>query len=132
MKESSVRFAAIFLLLFLTQPSHAQQVGISGEEMLVPCSEALSTFTGQKRPTQAQVDDSLMHGMCIGLVNGVRFFAGEVTKNTAVAVCFPQNVSVENVMIVVVQFLQKNPARLREHFLYLALSAVSETWPCKK
>jgi hypothetical protein len=68
----------------------------------------------------------------MGMINGVRFFVVEATKNTDTAVCVPDGAVIGQILSIVVRYMHRNPDKLHENFFYLATFALMEVWPCKK
>jgi len=67
--------------------------------------------------------DGIDAGRCSGLVSGL-FYA-------AIDVCNPAGVTTEQLVRVVVQYIDNRPARLNESFNLLAVEALRAAWPCK-
>jgi hypothetical protein len=64
-----------------------------------------------------------MSMLCAGLVEGIHFAAS--------GVCHDQRVTREQVLRVVVKYIDDRPARLNENFKALALEALQAAWPCR-
>jgi Rap1a immunity proteins len=45
-------------------------------------------------------------------------------------ICLPREVTDEQIVKVVVQYIDSQPARLHEDFVLLAMEALRKTWPC--
>jgi Ssp1 endopeptidase immunity protein Rap1a len=53
-----------------------------------------------------------------------------LTHGGPICVNLPPNETVEQVMRVVIAYMEARPALMGENFFKLALEAVRETWPC--
>ncbi len=75
---------------------------------------------------RASIGPALRQGRCSGIVEGF-VFAGK-----GVDVCAPNAVTTEQAVRIVVQYIDKRPARINDDFRRLALEALRAAWPCKK
>jgi hypothetical protein len=66
---------------------------------------------------------TILQGYCAGLVEGIAY--------TANSVCIPAGANNNQLVRVVVQYIDSYPARLNEDFRALALEALFKAWPCK-
>jgi Rap1a immunity proteins len=62
-------------------------------------------------------------GRCSGIVEGL-VFAGK-------GLCAPKASTTEHAVQIVVQYIEKRPARLDQNFIALAHDALKAAWPCK-
>ncbi len=62
-------------------------------------------------------------GNCSGLLEGIAY--------ADPMVCIPNGVTLGQIVRVVVQSIDQQPARLHEHFRDLAREVLRRTWPCK-
>src|SRR4029453_7323527 len=67
-----------------------------------------------------------LRGYCVDLAIGVARDA------YAPRICLPREVTDEQIVRVVVQYIDSQPARLQEDFVRLATEALRKTWPCKR
>jgi hypothetical protein len=67
-----------------------------------------------------------LRGYCVDLVIGVARDA------YAPGICLPQEVTDEQIVRVVVQYIDSQPARLQEDFVVLATEALRKAWPCQR
>jgi|SoiMetStandDraft_2_1073263.scaffolds.fasta_scaffold00523_3 Rap1a immunity proteins len=72
---------------------------------------------------RAFVGPALHRGRCCGIVEGL-VFAGK-------GVCAPKTSTTEQAVQIVMQYIEKRPARLDQNFIALALDALKATWPCR-
>ncbi len=70
------------------------------------------------------VDESLLAGMCLGVVRGL--------LGADPGVCTPNGSTQGQAMRVVVQYIDARPARQHENFADLALEALRSAWPCRR
>lgn len=73
---------------------------------------------------QGSAVDILVQGECFGQTLGIAFASPYV--------CRQQGVTYEQLLLVVVKYIDSQPARLHERFDKLALEALRVAWPCKK
>jgi hypothetical protein len=67
-----------------------------------------------------------LRGYCVDLVIGV-------ARNAYVpSICLPREVTDEQIVRVVVRYIDSQPARLHEDFVLLAIEALRKTWPCPR
>jgi Rap1a immunity proteins len=71
--------------------------------------------------------DPYIMGACAGTINGLSMM-GVVFH----LICLPNGVTSRQAIAVVVQYIDKRPARMHEDFKILATEALVEAWPCKK
>ena len=120
----------VCLLLSLSSDGNAQV--ITGSDMMAACAIQDGVRSGQIPTPNISRSDALTQGVCLGMINGVRFFAEAATRGTDLAVCIPDAVSVGQVNSVVVRYLRDHPERQHENFFILAVTASAAAWPCKK
>jgi hypothetical protein len=61
---------------------------------------------------------------CVGLVDGLNYLHANS--------CPPSEVTSGQMVRVVVQYIDRRPARMHENFKKLALEALTAAWPCKR
>ena len=67
-------------------------------------------------------------GVCMGSVSATAYVARLLPKN--MKACPPDGVTGEQLVRVVVQYMQTNPALLHNDFEMLVLGALRKAWPC--
>ena len=66
----------------------------------------------------------LRRGLCIGIIKGIEY--------ADPTICRPRGVTTGQLVRVVVQYIDQQPARHHEDFMALATEALRSTWPCKR
>jgi hypothetical protein len=66
---------------------------------------------------------------CVGNIEGLTFVTQLLPAN--LQSCIPDNVTLGQVVRVVVAYIERRPQRMHEYFNFLALEAMHEAWPCK-
>lgn len=64
-------------------------------------------------------------GLCVGIVLGVEDNAHFDKK-----ICVPINVNVRDRLIVIKNYVETHPKRVREAYASLAFDALAQKWPC--
>ena len=108
--------AAVAILLALTMPVSAEVT--DSANFLLPGCKALS----RERESTPEWRRILCLAYIQGLVSGV---GGKET-------CPPKEVTGDQVVAVVVKYIEARPERMHEQFGKLALEALEEAWPCKR
>ncbi len=72
------------------------------------------------------VDESFDQGTCSGEVTVLMQFGPRF------GICPPVGATIGQGVRVVVAYVDKRPARLRDDFTALAIEALKEAWPCKR
>jgi hypothetical protein len=129
-----MRIFPLLCLLVVTSTAGAQDDRrFSGNDMMRHCALAEGIISGQKIPNILPTSGEMfMQGTCLGVMAGIQFLATEATKDTDHPVCIPADATLGQILGVVVRYLHQKPHRLHESFMYLALAAVAEAWPCKR
>jgi hypothetical protein len=66
--------------------------------------------------------DPFGQGYCVGLLEGLDYEGVQ---------CRPREVTLGQIVRVVVQYIDSRPARMHEDFRVLAIEAMKAAWPCK-
>ena len=104
------------ILLALTMPVSAEV--IDSANFLLPGCKAL----GRERESTPEWRRILCLAYIQGVVSGV---GGKET-------CPPKEVTGDQVVAVVVKYIEARPERMHEQFGALAIEALTEAWPCKR
>lgn len=102
------------------QPSAKAQEQHTANFLLSACRDL--TLDGD--PT-----NSFVVGYCAGEISVVTVTARQLPQK--VRSCPPLTAPLSQRAKVVVSYLDRNPARLHESFIILAMEAFAEAWPCK-
>ena len=68
---------------------------------------------------------SFNQGLCIGIILGVEYNAHYDKK-----ICVPNNMNIRDRLIVVKNYVETQPKRMREAYASLAFDALVQKWPC--
>ena len=109
------------VMLLIAAPGSAQEDLKSGNAMLPHCKRALSYI-----PPDSGADVPL--ALCLGAVMGIASTADRLPPEARF--CPPPSVTPDQLVRVVVQYLEAHPARLHENFFQLAYQAMHAAWPC--
>jgi len=112
-----VAVACLMLAVPVTRANSEDDHSLSANAIMPGCEGFLSP-----RP-----QPSYLHGLCIGVVEGV-----STTAQIAGRLCIPDGVIGGQAVRVVIQFINARPARMHERFSALAFEALTAAWPCKK
>ena len=114
MRQHLSRIGFIVLGVLGAYPAFAQKDIYSADYLMPGCRAFLRADTGNTH----------LRGYCVDLVMGVARDA------YAPRICLPREVTDEQIVRVVVQYIDSQPARLHEDFVVLAIEALRKTWPC--
>jgi Rap1a immunity proteins len=94
-----------------------------GEEL----KSANGVMSGCRQYSES-TEKSVEMGWCIGSIEMLR----AVGPYLQFSICVPPLATARQVVRVVVQYVDSQPARLNEDFRFLAAEALRATWPCKR
>ena len=97
-----------------TYPAFAQKDIYSADYLMPGCRDFIRAGTGNTH----------LGGYCVDLVLGVARDA------YAPRICLSREVTDEQIVKVVVQYIDSQPDRLHEYFVLLAMEALRKTWSC--
>jgi hypothetical protein len=86
---------------------------------------------GCKTALTAQVDRSFLAGMCVGYVRAIAVFTA-TPRDSVLCTDPPAGVTPEQMIGVVVRYVEARPQRMHEPFMWLATDALLDAWPCRK
>ena len=72
--------------------------------------------------------DYVDEAMCAGIISGLAYTAKFLPPDTSS--CRPQDVTIGQMVGVVVGYIERRPERMHEDFRGLAIEAWHEAWPC--
>jgi Rap1a immunity proteins len=68
---------------------------------------------------------SFNQGLCVGIILGVEDNAHYDKK-----ICIPNNINIRDRLIVVKNYVETQPKRLKEAYASLVFDALAQKWPC--
>ena len=127
-KQAAIRSTVLGIALGLLGTSVlAQAPENSADQVLQYCRAWLNHQTGPDT-------DAFTRGTCVGTIEGIHFVMGFYPPEYTFSRCDPVNgvVTIEQVVRVVVSYIEQRPQRMHESFKMLAVEAISKAWPCKR
>jgi hypothetical protein len=112
--------------------SASEAQATSGNTMFKACIDAERHLVNEERGKLPDAGETVMLGVCLGEVMGIKFLAAGATKNTEYPVCVPATATNGQVLAVVVRHLRNHPETRDSDFNYLVMDALLEAWPCQK
>lgn len=116
--------ASVCALFFYKAVAAAQEDVQSANYLIDACRVVASGATPKG-------DEMFQAGLCIGKVEALSWVATGLTDDRLRS-CRPSAVTPKQIAKVVVTYLDRNPARLHEPFVGLALEALANAWPCAR
>jgi hypothetical protein len=93
----------------------AQRVSTDLASSIMPgCRDFIATRKG----------DGFARGLCVGLV--------KVLFEYAPNICPPDGLKNDQIVRVIVRYIDSEPARLQEYFNGMAIEAMRKAWPCQR
>ncbi len=112
----------IVVTIFSCRAAIAESNQTSADYIMSGCRDAASLITFSSAG-ESEEDVSRM-SFCMGVVVGLSFIGQPY------GICVPAGTTSQQATRVVVQYIDGQPARMREDFNSLALEALRATWPC--
>jgi hypothetical protein len=95
--------------------AHAERINRdTADRVMLGCRELVAGNTG----------NAFNRGQCLGLTK-ILF---EYTSN----ICPPDEIQNDQIVGAIVQYIDSDPARLKENFNVMAIEAMRKAWPCKR
>jgi hypothetical protein len=113
-KHTAKQAVAASFLLLAAVPANAQSDSGSVSWMLPGCREVMRGSPN---------NDPFRSGLCAGYAAGIAY--------AAPIVCPPTQATVQQLVAVVVRYVDQRPERWHERFKDVAAEALSKTWPCR-
>lgn len=115
--------AVLFTLIvqITSAAAAAGKVDLSANHYLAACRDFASS--------RAIDRDTFTQGECFGAVSTAVEIAPLLEPNFQT--CIPNEVTASQSVAVVVHWLDRHPERWQQPFVFLALLALHEAWPCK-
>jgi len=129
---------ATTLTFVFLMPQSASAIGtaaIDGNEVLDRCKTYIRTIDNAQAVSQSDYVDG---GFCVGYVTGVidDHFMWQVNEGSPTDptkhFCMPDGATPGQAVRVVVKWLEDHPARLHERAIGLVLSALRESFTCRR
>ena len=129
----SVRISGSLLGAALALTVTAMQA--AGEDQ----NSASYAMPGCRAILQKSSDDLFKQGLCVGMIRGIAFVSESLSSapslpgNVRQELCtnHPDEVTIAQLIRVVIAHIEARPARMHEDFRDLALEAFRTAWPCK-
>lgn len=124
-------FLAIFFVAFLAPIHLLADDSDSGRTLLSECREAVTVLDTQRF---GSATSAFSAGVCMGYVAGFDDLSAVYSyfEDDPRTFCVPTEVSREQLIRVLVKYLQDNPARLHENRAILLNDAISDAFPCEQ
>jgi hypothetical protein len=117
-----MRAAFLFLAAaLLAQNADAQDIG-SANYMVPACQRFLA-------PSKSDLAEVFDEGICVGVIRSLMRASGYLTPH--LRSCLPSGVTSGQMVRVVLAYIERRPQRMHEDFVFLAIEAAHEAWPCK-
>ena len=131
--HSILTIAAILFLGFVR--STAATTTRDGNQLLSACTHAIRITDSPQALRQPfrEPDIALEAGYCIGFLSGVanmNIFWQTRTKDTSMFFCLPPEGIINQLMRVVVKYLQEHPEKLHDPDIAVASMALANAFPC--
>jgi hypothetical protein len=96
-------------------PVYGQRVNRDSASTIMPgCRDFVTTRKG----------DAFARGLCVGLVKNLFEYAPNI--------CPPESLKNDQIVQVIVRYIDGDPARLQEGFNSVAAEAMRKAWPCQR
>ena len=79
---------------------------------------------GCRELVAGKTDNAFNRGICLGLAKILFEYASNV--------CPPDEIQNDQIVGAIVQYIDSDPARLKENFNVMAIEAMRKAWPCKR
>ena len=116
----------VLVIILLWPVMSYGKLGYSGNQMMVFCD---GTFKGEPK------ENSIIAAVCIGYLRGI-WGATDVWQETGLLnpklVCVPQDVTVEQLRRVFLNYMHQNPGAWGRSVEPHVVIAIKEAWPCKE
>jgi Rap1a immunity proteins len=136
-KASSVRIVLGFLVVFtaavFTGPRADAQSSVDGNQLLHDCKDTILLFDRSPATSGRQLAAG---AHCLGYVQGFLdtnriWHAVDNDKNKTLHYCFDRDVTVEQVIRILVKYIQENPKETSDNGWECLLKALQGDFPCK-
>ncbi len=122
-----MRFFSLIAAMLAVMPSYsvavAQPDWTYANYWMQGCRDAAALISfsidGESR------EDFLKKGFCLGVIDGLSY------RGISAGLCVPVGATAQQAAVVVVQYVDGQPARMNEDSRLLALEALRAAWSCK-
>jgi hypothetical protein len=136
-KGSTMRtiICGALLALMITTANAAVEEDVHSARFMLPYCKLTS------KQTMANTKNALIYGQCFGVVSGIVMMvevlrqaeaAGKAQLDPVLCTDIPGNITMEQLVNVVVKYGSMHPDQGNERFEVLAFSALRDAWPCKR
>jgi hypothetical protein len=95
--------------------AHAERINRdTADRVMLGCRELVAGNTG----------NAFNRGQCLGLAKILFEYASNI--------CPPDEIQNDQIVGAIVQYIDSDPARLKENFNVMAIEAMRKAWPCKR
>jgi len=75
--------------------------------------------------------DAAMAGMCVGIIDGISLMMSDFPpEEKEKSSCPSRKVKLEQIVRVVITYIEARPERINENFRALVIEAIHDAWPC--
>lgn len=128
-------FVFVSSLFLSPSAAYSQTVERTGEQLLKEC-QVVTMHTDGSKMTAFEFGEE---GHCLGYLSGATDVLEEWDEsntklhgNNPSPVCLPSNVTMNEIAMVVVKYLNDHPNKLHNDRSLLVMLALSDAYPCKK
>jgi hypothetical protein len=111
------------LVLALTQVAAADPPHKTRAQQMAETLAGCKNFMRKDR-LLFSYEEGYQEALCIGTISGIREAAEDI--------CVPNRADLDQMILVVVKYIQDRPQRMHEGFPKLAYEALKAAWPCKQ
>jgi Rap1a immunity proteins len=94
---------------------HAERINRDTADRIMP---------GCRELAAGRADNAFNRGQCLGLAKILFEYASNI--------CPPDEIQNDQIVRAIVQYIDSDPARLKENFNVMAIEAMRKAWPCKR
>src|SRR5262245_40957951 len=123
-RNATAALALGLLAAALPQNADAQQ-HMTANDLVPPCKDVIVSAETQAM----KFNTAWQQGICVGIIAGLSAVGKDLPPGASW--CGRQNVTIEQMVRVVVAYIERRPQRMHEDFRQLAVEAFHEAWPCK-
>jgi len=107
---------ATFCMHSFAEPNSIKKPDLATAKLNLECNKLLVGKTEEA---------SFHQGLCVGIIMGVEDNAHYDKK-----ICVPNNIDIRDRLIVVKNYVETQPKRMKEAYASLVFDALAQKWPC--